>query len=111
MMEASDDEEDEEAAALFQEMLNNISLEDSHSGDEDEAAALFQEMLNNISFEDTYGDNGSADNDPFRLLDDSLLDEDASSNLPHQALNIQLMGCRKMAAAFEMVHKRRSLSR
>ena len=99
-----DEEDEEEASALFQEMLNNISLEDSQSDDEDEAAALFQEMLNNISFEDDCDEIGfgSAGQDDFAPVD-----------LPCRPafLNIQLIGCKKMAVALEMVHKRRSLSR
>ena len=95
MMEDSD-EEGEEAAVLFQELLENISLEDSQSDDEDEAGALFQQMMSNIALEET---------------ECSLPEEDGDTiSLPNQPLNIQLMGCRKMAAALGMVHKRRSLS-
>ena len=99
-----EDEENEAAALyLFQEMLNNISLEDSQSDDEDEAAALFREMLNNISLEEV------CDEIDFASADE---DDDAPTDLCRTTfLNIQLMGCRKMAAALEIVHKRRLLSR
>ena len=83
--------------------------------DHEDAAALFEQMLSNLHVSlDSFQDEDRLITDAadaFNLLNDSLLEEeDDDSPIPLAFMNIQLMACKKVVRSLEMVYKRRSLS-
>ena len=109
------DEEDDEAAALFEQMLSNISLDSAQDEEQDQdddgiISSSFRDRLLVLQEEDLSIDLSAGD-DPFALLDESLLEEEddgAPVSVPY--MNIQLMACKKLDRQLELIHKRRTLS-
>ena len=113
-------DEEEEDAALFAQMLSNISLDSSQDEEQDQddggiLGSSFRDRLLALQEEADLSDDlsiaGADAADPFALLDESLLEEeDDGTPIALPFMNIQLMACKKLDRQLEMIHKRRSLS-
>mmetsp|Transcript_1119 Transcript_1119/g.3159 ORF Transcript_1119/g.3159 Transcript_1119/m.3159 type:complete len:553 (+) Transcript_1119:3068-4726(+) len=112
-MDTEDD--DDEAGALFQQMMTNLSMDETQNEQDDADDGIlgssFRDRLRTLRQEaDLSIDLAAAD--PFDLLNDSLLEEEDDGATPTVLpfLNIQLMACKKLNRALELIYKRRLLS-